>query len=75
MNRTPEDAYGNYFEQPERFSFSVDGIEGKYEFTTKVSTSADELVRSFYHFMLGAGFHYQSVLSAFETIHQEYSEK
>jgi len=75
MSTTPEDAYRNYFEPPERFLFSLDGIEGKYEFTTKVPTSTDELVRNFYHFMLGAGFHYKSVLSAFETIHQEFSEK
>lgn len=70
--RNFDDVVRNYFEPDESYTFYFSSEEGEHYSRVRGSSCVD-VVHSFYNFMLGSGFHSDSIVSAFEQIAQEIS--
>jgi hypothetical protein len=68
-----EDAVRQKYEPLDVYEF-CHRAEGTQTVTTVDCSSCFEVVHSFYHFMLASGFHSSSVLSALDTVYQEFAE-
>lgn len=71
MTRQFDDAVRDYFESNQHFQFS------KRDEQTEVivkshSYVCSDVVRDFYHFMLGAGFSDKPIIDAFQEVIEEY---
>lgn len=70
--KTFDDVVRNRFEPDESFTFYFNSEEGEHYSRVRNSNCVD-VVHSFYHFMLGSGFHSDTIISAFEKIADEMS--
>lgn len=70
--KTFDDAVRNSFEPEESYTFYFRSEEGEHYSRVRGSSGVD-VVHSFYHFMLGSGFHSDTIVSAFEQIAEEVS--
>lgn len=68
--RTFEDVVRDHFEPDESYTFYFNSEEGEHYSRVRGSGCVD-VVHSFYHFMLGSGFHSDTIVSAFEQIAEE----
>lgn len=68
--RTFDDAIRNRFEPSESYRFIFDSEEEQRCHTVR-PTSCVDVVNSFYYFLLGSGFHRDSIVSAFEQTLEE----
>lgn len=66
-----EDAVSNYFEPTEQYTFTKHSPEQNLVATSKGLPTCEQIVYDFYFFMLGSGFGNQSVLNAFQKLHEE----
>lgn len=68
--RTFDDVVRDHFEPDESYTFYFHSEEGEHYSRVRGSACVD-VVHSFYHFMLGSGFHSDTIVSAFEQIAEE----
>lgn len=70
MTDSAENAYRNYFESTEFYSFIYQATE--VELSTKVLVpDCSEVVRCFYNFMLGTGLSREAVRTCFKQVLEE----
>jgi hypothetical protein len=70
MTKQFEDAVRDYFEPKQHFEF-ISRDEQSEVFVKSRSYVCSDVVRDFYHFMLGAGFSDKPIVDAFQAIIEE----